>query len=35
MAKDRTRPYTYSAAQKDLKVMLARPRVSPDDTDFG
>ena len=33
MAKDRTRPYTYSAAQKDLKVMLAR--VSPDDTDFG
>ena len=33
MAKDRTRPYTYSAAMKDLKVMLAR--VSPDDTDFG
>ena len=32
MAKDRVRPYTYSAGLKDLQVMLKR--VSPDDTDF-
>ena len=32
MAKDRVRPYTYSAGLKDLQVMLER--VSPDDTDF-
>jgi len=32
MAKDRVRPYTYSAGLKDLQGMLTR--VSPDDTDF-
>ena len=30
---DKIRPYTYSAAMKDLKTLLRR--VSPDDTDYG